>query len=136
MAGATILQIVPALREGPVARTALNVAQSLLQWGARALIAAEDGPLADELKTFGGEWVPLANDTINPFKLRRSARLLEELIAGARVDIVHAHSAGGAWCAHMAASQIAVWLVTTLPDVPPTSRVRALWRARWRAATG
>lgn len=127
LAGATILQIVPALREGPVARTALNVAQSLLQWGARALIAAEDGPLADELKSFGGEWVPLANDTINPFKLRRSARLLEELIAGARVDIVHAHSAGGAWCAHMAASQIAVWLVTTLPDLPPTSRVRALW---------
>jgi hypothetical protein len=51
LAGATILQIVPALREGPVARTALNVAQALLQWGARAMIAAEEGPLAAELKS-------------------------------------------------------------------------------------
>ena len=127
LANATILQIVPALREGPVARTALNVAHALLQWGARAMIAGEEGPLADELKAFGGEWIPLANDTINPFKLRRSARTLEELISGERVDIVHAQSAGGAWCAHMAASQIAVWLVTTLPDVPPPSRLKRFW---------
>jgi glycosyltransferase involved in cell wall biosynthesis len=127
LAGATILQIVPALREGPVARTALNVAQALLQWGARALIAAEEGPLTEDLQAFGGEWVPLVNDSANLLKLRRSARLLEELIAGERVDIVHAQSAGGAWCAHLAASQIAVWLVTTLPDVPPKSRMRSFW---------
>ncbi len=43
LAGATILQIVPALREEPVARTAVNVAYALLQSGARALIAADDG---------------------------------------------------------------------------------------------
>ncbi len=127
LAGATILQIVPALREGPVARTALNVAYALLQWGARALVAAEDGPLVAELKAFGGEWVPLVNDTVNPFRLRRSARALEQLIASERVDIVHAQSAGGAWSAHMAASQIAVWLATTLPDVTPTSWLRAYW---------
>jgi glycosyltransferase involved in cell wall biosynthesis len=127
LANATILQIVPALREGPVARTALNVAHALLQWGARAMVAGEEGPLAEELKAFGGEWIPLANDTINPFKLRRSARTLEELISVERVDIVHAQSAGGAWCAHMAASQIAVWLVTTLPDVPPSSRLKRFW---------
>lgn len=128
LANATILQIVPALREGAVARTALNVAHALLQWGARALIAAEDGPLAEELRSFGGEWIPLANATVNPLKLRRSARALEELIAGERIDIVHAQSAGGAWCAHLAASQIAVWLVTTLPDVPPRSRLAAWWQ--------
>ncbi len=127
LAGATILQIVPTLREGPVARTALNVAQALLQWGARAMIAAEEGPLADELKSSGGEWIPLVNESSNLFKLRRSARVLEEFIAGERVDIVHAQSAGGAWCAHLAASQIAVWLVTTLPDVPPKSRLKAFW---------
>jgi glycosyltransferase involved in cell wall biosynthesis len=127
LAGATVLQIVPSLREGPVARAALNVAQALLQWGARAIIAAEEGPLVDELRSSGGEWVPLVNDSANLFKLRRSARILEEAIAGERVDIVHAQSAGGAWCAHLAASQIAVWLVTTLPDAPPGSRLRAFW---------
>jgi glycosyltransferase involved in cell wall biosynthesis len=127
LAGATILQIVPALREEPAARAALTVAAALLQSGARALVAAEEGPLADELKAFGGEWIPLVNATANPLKLRRSARTLEQLIASERVDLVHAQSVGGAWIASMAAAQIAVWLVTTLPDVPITSGLRAYW---------
>jgi glycosyltransferase involved in cell wall biosynthesis len=127
LAGATILQIVPALREDAVARTALNVAHALLHWGARALIAGEKGPLVEELQASGGEWVPFTNDTINPLRIRRGARTLEELINRERIDIVHAHSAGGALSAHMAASQIAVWLVTSLPDVPPTSRLGAFW---------
>src|SRR5262249_7603238 len=127
LAGATILQIVPALREEAVARTAANVAYALLQSRARALDAAEGGPLVAERKAFGGEWVPLANATINPFKLRRSAQVLEQLIASERVDIVHAQSTGGAWSANMAAGQIAVWLVTTLPDVPAVKGLRAYW---------
>jgi hypothetical protein len=122
LAGANILQIVPALREDPVARTAVNVAHALLQWGARALIAAEGGPLVNELTAAGAEWIPLANVTANPFKLRHNARVIEQLIAFERVDIVHAHSAGGALSAHIAAAQIAVWRVTTLPDVPAASR--------------
>jgi glycosyltransferase involved in cell wall biosynthesis len=136
LAGATVLQIVPALREEPVARTALIVAQGLLQSGARALIAGADGPLVAQLKGFGGEWVPLVNATVNPLKLRSSARQLEHLIASERVDIVHAQSIGGAWSANMAAAQIAVWLVSTLPDAPAVSGLRgysarALARADW-----
>jgi len=127
LAGATILQIVPTLHEEPAARTSVDVAHALLQSGARALIASEDGPLVAELKAFGGEWVPLVNDTVNPFKLRSAARMLEQLIATERVDIVHAHSVGGAWSANMAAAQIAVWLVTTLPDVPAVAGLRAYW---------
>jgi glycosyltransferase involved in cell wall biosynthesis len=127
LAGATILQVVPALREETVARTALDVAQALRQWGARALIAGAQGPLVEELQAAGGEWIPFANDTVNPLRIRSGARMLEDLINRERIDIVHAHSAGGALSAHMAASQIAVWLVTSLPDVPPTSRFSAFW---------
>jgi glycosyltransferase involved in cell wall biosynthesis len=126
LAGATILQIVPALREEPSARAAVNIAYALLQAGARALIAAQDGPLVGELRTFGGDWIPLRNATSNPFRLTRNARALENLIAAERVDIVHAHSPGGAWSARIAAARIAVWLVTTLPDAPPAG-------GRWRA---
>jgi glycosyltransferase involved in cell wall biosynthesis len=127
LAEATILQIVPALREEPVARTALIVAAALVQSGARALIAAEDGPLAAELKDLGGEFRPLVNATANPLALRRSARALEALIASERVDLVHAQSVGGAWTASMAAARIAVWLVTTLPDAPAAPGLRAYW---------
>jgi len=121
LAGATILQIVPALREEPQARTALNVAFMLLQAGGRALIAGRDGPLVGELKAYGGEWIPLAADTNNPLTLRRNVRNIESLIGAERIDIIHAQCAGGAWSARRAAAKIAVWLVTTLPDVPPAS---------------
>jgi glycosyltransferase involved in cell wall biosynthesis len=119
LAGATILQIVSALREEPNARTAINVAQALLRAGARALVAGAEGPLVAELRSFGAEWISLRNDSVNPLILRRNVRVLERLIASERVDIVHAQNPGGAWSARQAASGIAVWLVTTLPDVPP-----------------
>jgi glycosyltransferase involved in cell wall biosynthesis len=126
LAGATILQIVPALYEEPNSRAAVNVAFALLQAGARALVAADDGPLVGELRACGGEWIELPNATINPFRLRKNARILENLIAAERIDIVHAQSAGGAWSARAAAARIAVWLVTTLPDAPAAA-------ARWPA---
>src|SRR6516162_8561910 len=99
LAGATIMQIVLALREEPVARTALNVAQALLASGARALIAAEEGPLVEDLRECGGEWISLVNATKNPLRLRHCAKILERLIASERVDIIHAQSIGGAWAA-------------------------------------
>ena len=118
------------MREEPVARTAVNVAHALLRAGARAMIAGADGPLAAELKTAGGEWVSLVNDTMNPLRVRGGGRAIERLIASERIDIVHAQSIGGAWSAQMAAAQIAVWLVTTLPDMPVASG----WRAWWASA--
>jgi glycosyltransferase involved in cell wall biosynthesis len=120
LAGATILQIVPALREEPNARAAINVAHALLQAGARAMIAADEGPLVDEIAGFGAEWIALPNESLNPLRLRQNARTLEEIISSERVDIVHAQSPGGAWSARVAAARIAVWLVTTLPDAPIT----------------
>jgi glycosyltransferase involved in cell wall biosynthesis len=129
LVGATILQIVPALREESVARTAIDVVAALRQAGARVLVAAEEGPLVGELTASGGEWVPLVNATVNPFRLRRSARALQRVIASERIDIVHAHSAGGAWIASLTAARIAVRLVTTLPDVPPAFGLRGYWAA-------
>src|SRR5450432_1000471 len=79
LAGATILQIVPALHEEPNVRAAVNVAFALLQAGARALVAADDGPLVGEIRAFGGEWVELSNATTSPLRLRKNARVLENL---------------------------------------------------------
>jgi len=124
LAGATILQIVPKLDEEPAARSAVNIAHVLLLAGARALVAAEGGSLVNELTTAGGEWIPMVNASVNPLRLRRNARQLEQLIGQDRIDIIHAYDAGAAWSARIAASQIAVWLVTTLPDVPSYSGMR------------
>ncbi len=51
---ATILQIVPSLRE-ETARAAVNIAYVLIEAGARAIIASEPGPLLREFQAYGGE---------------------------------------------------------------------------------
>lgn len=121
LANATILQIVPSLRDEPAARVAVEIACGLLQSGARALVAGGPGPLAGKLQTAGGEWIPLHNDTMNPLKLRRNAGMLERLVSAERIDVIHVHSAGAAWSALSATAHLPVWLVTSVPDVPPSS---------------
>jgi glycosyltransferase involved in cell wall biosynthesis len=116
LAGATILQLVPALRDDPAGQAAVDIALTLLQSGARAIIAGDGGPLVGELRAFGGEWLPMPNDTFNPLRIRGNAKQLESLIAGERIDIVHAQSAGGAWSAIAATDRMPVFLVTSFPD--------------------
>jgi glycosyltransferase involved in cell wall biosynthesis len=120
LSGATILQIVPALDDSAIARTAIETAMTLMQAGARAAIAGEDGPLVGKLQTYGGEWLDLVSESANPLRLHRNAKKLERYVSSERVDIVHAHGAGGAWSALAAAANLPVWLVTSLPEQPST----------------
>jgi glycosyltransferase involved in cell wall biosynthesis len=116
LAGATVLQLVPALRDDPPGHTAVDIALALLQSGARAIVAGEGGPLVGELRAFGGEWLPMTNDTFNPLRIRGNARRLANLIASERIDIVHAQSAGAAWSAIAATDRMPMFLVTSFPD--------------------
>jgi glycosyltransferase involved in cell wall biosynthesis len=118
LAGATVLQIVPALRETSQVRTTIGAARALVQVGARAIVAGERGALVDELKSFGGEWLPFATTTFNPSKLRANADALDKFVAAEGVHIVHAKSAGAAWSALIATDRHGICLVTDLPDLP------------------
>ena len=71
--------------------------EALLQSGARALIAAEDGPLAEDSGPSAANGFRSRTTPSTPSNLRRCAQALERLIASERVDIVHAQSIGGAW---------------------------------------
>ncbi len=119
LAGATILQVAPTLRDNPSGNAAADIALALLQSGARAIVASDDGPLVNELRAFGGEFVRMPNDTLNPLRIWRNARALTKLIASERVDIVHAQSAGSAWSALAATNKQPVYLVTSFPDRLP-----------------
>jgi hypothetical protein len=85
LAGATILQLVPALGDDPAGHAAVDIALTLLQSGARAIVAGDGGPLVGKLRAFGGEWLPMPNDTFNPLRIRRNARQLANLIAAERI---------------------------------------------------
>ncbi len=116
LAGATILQLVPALRDDPAGHAAVDIALTLLQSGARAIVAGDGGPLVGELRAFGGEWLPMQNDTFNPLRIRSNAKQIANLIAGERIDIIHAQSAGAARSALSATARMPVFLVTSNPD--------------------
>jgi glycosyltransferase involved in cell wall biosynthesis len=116
LAGATILQMTPALRDNPAGHAAVDIALTLLQSGARAIVAGGDGPLVGELRGFGGEFLAMPNDTLNPLTIGRNTRQLQKLIASERIDIVHAQSAGAAWSALAATDRMPVFLVTSFPD--------------------
>lgn len=118
IAGATVLQIVPSLRESSVGHTTVNVARALVQAGARAIVASESGPLVEQLKSFGGEWMPYPGTTFNLLKLRRNVEWLANLLMREPIDIVHAKSAGAAWCALPAVERVTTKFVTELPDLP------------------
>ena len=133
LAGATILQIVPALREEPVARTAVNVAHALLQCGRPRADRGRGRPAGR-----GAQGVRRRMDSARQrhhqsVQAAQQARASRGADRAERIDIVHAQSIGGAWSASMAAAQIAVWLVTTLPDVPPVVRAARVLGERARA---
>ena len=90
-----------------------------MQAGGRAIVAGESGELVDELKSFGGEWLPLATDSINPAKLRINSERLARFVAVEHVDILHARNAGAAWSARTAAGLAGIRFVTDLPDLAP-----------------
>ena len=120
LAGTTILQLVPALRDDPAGQAAMDIAHTLLRSGARAIVAGDDGPLVDELRSIGAEWLPMPNNTANPLRIRSVASKLSHLISSERIDIVHAQSAGAAWSALIATHRQPVFLVTSFPDrLPP-----------------
>jgi glycosyltransferase involved in cell wall biosynthesis len=118
LAGATVLQIVPALRDTPQVRIAISVARALVRVGARAIVAGERGELVDELKSFGGEWLPFPAATFNPSKLRANAEALDQYVAAEGIHIMHARSAGAARSALRSAGRNGIRLVTDLPDLP------------------
>ena len=137
LAGATILQLVPALRDDPAGHAAVDIALTLLQSGARAIIAGDGGPLVGELRAFGGEWLPMATDTVNPLRIRSIARQVAQLIAGERIDIVHAHSAALAWSALSPPTSSRCSPSPRFPTGCRRSRCRGTGSAnRSRAATG
>jgi glycosyltransferase involved in cell wall biosynthesis len=117
LAGATIVQIVPALRDTSQVRTSIRIARALVHAGARAIVAGERGELVAELNGFGGEWLSFAATAVSPKKLKANTETLDRFIAAEGVHIVHAKTAGSAWSALIATKRNAICLITELPDL-------------------
>ncbi len=113
LAGRTVLQIIPELDAGGAERTTIDIAQALVEAGARALVASTGGRLVSELQARGGLWIPFPAKTKNPLRMALNVRHLANLIRRENVDILHARSRAPAWVALGAARIGKTPLVTT-----------------------
>jgi len=97
LAGRTVLQIIPRLDAGGAERTAVDIAQALVEVGARALVASEGGRMASELQAVGGVLIPFPAASKNPLAMIFNARRLARILFRERVDLVHALPPGSRW---------------------------------------
>jgi glycosyltransferase involved in cell wall biosynthesis len=119
--GATVLQIVPTLSDDDLGRTTIEAAFALLRAGARAMVAGPDGPLVGKLQGFGGEWIRFEGETRNPLNLRSNSRILQDLIASERIDLVHAHGVGASRSAAEAKAATGIFLVHSCEGALPAA---------------
>ncbi|WP_026606857.1 glycosyltransferase [Methylocapsa acidiphila] len=115
LAGATILQVVPDLQGGPLARATIDVAAALSRVGANALVASRGGRLVSELQAKGGVFVPFPADAKNPLSMLLNIGRLARLIKSEGADLVHVRSRAAAWVAFGATRLTKTPLVTSFP---------------------
>jgi glycosyltransferase involved in cell wall biosynthesis len=110
---ATVLQVLPAMVTGGVERTAVEMAEGIVNAGGRAIVVSAGGPMVHELTRVGAEHIEMPVDSKNFFVIRKNAKRLTKLILRERVDIVHARSRAPAWSAYWAARRANRPFVTT-----------------------
>lgn len=108
-----VLQVLPALETGGVARGAIDVAASLAQAGGTSLVASAGGPLVYDLEKIGLRHITLPLNSKNPLVMHRNAGELTSLIYDNKINIVHARSRAPAWSALYAARRAGAQFVTT-----------------------
>ncbi|MCX2780021.1 glycosyltransferase [Microbulbifer thermotolerans] len=93
-----IVQLLPELDSGDLARTTLDFASELLRLGHEAIVISNGGELVPRLTLRGGRHIrmPLQG---NPLWSLRLVRRLRRTLAELEVDVVHARGAVPAWIA-------------------------------------
>jgi glycosyltransferase involved in cell wall biosynthesis len=109
----TVLQILPALVQGGVERTTVDIAGAVVKAGGRAMVVSAGGPMVHEITRARAEHITLPVDSKNPFVIYANIARLEKLIVDNKVDVVHVRSRAPAWSAYAAAKRTGVSFVTT-----------------------
>ena len=109
----TVLQVLPGLVTGGVERGTVDMADALVQAGWRALVASSGGPMVRELERAGATHITLPLDSKNPYRMRKNATAMQELIVEHGIDIVHARSRAPAWSAYWATRRTGTPFVTS-----------------------
>ena len=135
MSAPTLLQIVPTLAGGGLARATLDAAQAVIAAGGSALVASPGGALVPDLLRLRATHIelPISGQRLWG-RLTLPAKLASSL-RDARVDVVQARSPATAWIARALARRLEVKWIATLhrPFIAPDLMGRFLERRQARA---
>ena len=110
-----ILQLLPALGDGGVERSVVEMAQYLGERGIAGYVASAGGPLVSAVEAAGSRHETIPVGSKSPVSMLMAARAVAKLIDREGIDIVHARSRAPAWVGLMAcrfASRKARFLTT------------------------
>lgn len=96
-AGPRVLQLLPALGDGGVERSAVEMAGHLGGLGLPNWIASAGGPLAAAAGAAGATHITLPVGKKSPFAAVSAARAVARLVDAESIDIIHARSRVPAW---------------------------------------
>jgi glycosyltransferase involved in cell wall biosynthesis len=113
----TVLQVLPALVQGGVERTTVEIASAVCEAGGRCIVVSAGGPMEHEVFRARAEHITLPVNSKNPLIMYANVFRLIKIIRDNNIDIVHARSRAPAWSAWMAAKRCGVPFVTTFHGV-------------------
>jgi len=108
-----VLQLVPALDRGGIARAAIDTAAALVASGGKALIAGGGQAMAGELRRLKIVHLDVALDVDGLVAAYAGLRRLREAMIGHDIDIVHSRSPATAWMARRMARDLDMRFVAT-----------------------
>ncbi len=111
--GPVVLQVLPGLGNGGVARGTVDVAIAIAEAGGTPIVVSEGGAKERDLARAEIQHLTLPLASKNPFIMRRNVERLVQMIEELGVDIVHARSRAPAWSAAAAARRSGRHFVTT-----------------------
>ncbi len=135
MSAPTLLQIVPTLAGGGLARATLDAAQAVIAAGGSALVASPGGALVPDLLRLRAAHIELPITQQRLWgRLTLPAKLASSL-RDARVDVVQARSPATGWIARALARRLEIKWIATLhrPFIAPDLMGRFLERRQGRA---
>lgn len=123
----SVLQLVPALDRGGIARAAIDTAAALVASGGKALIAGSGQAMVGELRRLKIAHLDIALDGDGLVAAYAGLRRLREAMAGHGIDIIHSRSPATAWMARRLAREHGKRFVATAHAPQGASA----WTHRW-----
>lgn len=108
-----VMQIIPELGPGGAEQGCIDVAATLVQNGAQAIVVSHGGSRIHELDRIGAVHINLPVHKKSPFAIWKNIKSLRKIIQRYNVNIVHARSRAPAWSAWKACEKTSAKFITT-----------------------